>query len=145
MGLVLACLVGGVAIAAYFGVRTGRISVLQLQMQLSSTTSVSVHNLADDPVTVRLTQLDGAEGPSEWESERLEPFDSGSYGRIPTGRLEVAFTTSGAPPSQTCTLQTSRGDAFLFVIVPEGIAVVEEGGSPQSGDALRVDRSVLCQ
>lgn len=138
---VLVVLAGG----GYWAIQSGRLSAMQLQSRISGEASILIYNLADGPLEARLVQLDSAEGENSLGGETLNQFESGGYGALEPNRYQLTFNTSGAPPPQTCTMQLARGDAYVFVAVPEGITIVNERANQTTADDLDVAVSSLCR
>ncbi len=145
--LILVVALAALAGVGYFAVKTGAVSLMQLEATIQGVGEISVVNTSDAELTVRYVQLETEDGdPSALETDRLAPLDVGGLGAMPKGRYNIEFSAEGGnPPPVTCTLVMGRGDKFTFFAVPQGIVVAREGfSSPDRADLL-VESSSLCR
>ena len=144
--ITLFVLVGIIAVVGgggYWAVSSGRMSLVQLQNRIEGVGSISIYNLSDDLVRVRVSNLDD---PDEiGQSESIESFDISAFGSLPTGRNLVDFEASDQRGNASCSILLDRGDSYVFVVVPEGIAVTSDGVDQETADDLDIATSEVCR
>ncbi len=144
---VIICLVAVVGGGGYYLYSTGQISRRTIQNAIGmGYGEISVVNIADEPVDINLTRLDTEDGePNSVNSDEIEPLGISGFGSIEPGHYEFELTTPSGQPGGICRMRIGSGDSFQFVVVPEGIAITQEGVSSQNPDEIDMATSALCQ
>ncbi|MBT8395715.1 MAG: hypothetical protein HKO65_06555 [Gemmatimonadetes bacterium] len=132
--------------AGYVAMKTGYLNPMQIARWFEPTPGeVSLVNLTDGDMTVRLVRLDTESGLEEGEGiVRVESMSiDGLGGLVPGGRFRLEIQ-GPARASGQCVLQIERGETYRAVAVPEGIALTRQGWEARSAAALRMETSPLC-
>ena len=126
-------------VAGFLLLRSGFISPAALQARLSGVGSVTVVNISDGELQVRISG-----GDEMSDSTTIESFDIDGFGALEPGRYTVVLEAfSNAPPTLLCELDLSRGEDYQFVAVPEGIAVTVDDDATSAAE-VDASTSSLC-
>jgi hypothetical protein len=137
--LIIIVLVLIAGLGGFLLIRSGNISLTALQARLSGVGSVTVVNITDDPLQVRITGAD-----ETGDSTTIEALDIDGFGALEPGAYSVVIeATNGVPPRLECNLDLARGEDYQFVAVPDGIAVTVDD-SAQTADEIDAATSSLC-
>ncbi len=108
---------------------------------------VSVNNLRDDAIRVKITKLDVEDDSFTVLGEQtLSAFDVRAFTVTDSGRYSAAFTLASDGTSiGACTLRVRSGDQYQFIALPDGIMINRENNPPSNGTDLVVATSALCR
>jgi hypothetical protein len=110
------------------------------------TGEIMVVNTNEVPLQVKVIGFEGANGEELGSpEEELAPFAITTFASLPPGSYQMLFSFSLANPLElSCSLELSNDSRYEFIAVPEGIAVLEDDFTPQSGTEVDVLSSPLC-
>ena len=146
-------LIGGLAVvvlavAGYFLLTSGAINQRELLNRLGmGTGEISVVNTTETDLSTTLTQMEGTESgtPEILDTMQAAALEIKVFAEIQPGRYELAFSSADHDAlNQTCRLQIKSGEVYQFVLIPEGIAVTEEGYEPAGPNEVNTQTSPLC-
>ena len=132
----------GLAAIGYYLYSTG---VIDKRTFLNiGTGEINIINTTESSLSARLTRLDTETGePAEVNSVDLGSYEIGGLAYIDAGRYRLDI--EGTPVEGSCTMMIGGGDLFRVVAVPEGIAIIEEGGNQANAEELNMATSSLCR
>lgn len=146
LGLIILCaLLGG---GIYFGLQSGAVTQdALLTLAGMGSAHVTVNNFRDEPVSVKIIQLDVKEDsfPSQTDMQ-LNAFDIRTFSASNAARYRATFAlTSDGTSLGECVMQIRSGDQYQFIALPDGIMVNRENNPPTLGTDLVVATSTLCR
>jgi hypothetical protein len=148
----LLCCLSLAGAAAFYLYSTGQSgSNLSLMGYYYSFTTgdVSVVNLTDGDLEVRIDMLEAAPGMSmetEFnERNTLESFEISGFGTVPAGSHLVVFNSPQFPVELSCRLRIQNGEDVQFVAVPEGITITSDRYPAITAEELNILTSGKCR
>ena len=98
------------------------------------TAKITIVNTNEVPLLLNITPQDESlGGGAESQPQELTPYEYFNFTNIPPGVYLFSFSfNAGQPIELSCRIRFLDYSHVLFVVVPEGIAVVEENFEPQS-------------
>ena len=111
------------------------------------TAKITIVNTNEVPLLLNITPQDESlGGGAESQPQELTPYEYFNFTNIPPGVYLFSFSfNAGQPIELSCRIRFLDYSHVLFVVVPEGIAVVEENFEPQSVQDMDVRTSPLCE
>lgn len=146
LSILSCCCLAALGVGGYFLLQSGAISQRKImEMAGRAPGEVSILNLSDESLSVRLTTL---EVKDDTQKPLLETFSVNTLEMDGTelgpGRFRVDFTPRTAKPA-SCTLRLESGEVYQFTATTKGFLVTNEKRPAKSGSDLKVETSPLCK
>jgi len=105
-----------------------------------NTTELTVDlSLAGGP---RVAEGEAFTGSAEAQEQQFTPYEIFNFSSLPPGDYDFTFTYGTA--QYACTLHFEQNSKYHVIIVPEGIALLDENSPPQTAAEVNILNSPLC-
>lgn len=145
LGLVVVC--GLLAIGGFLAFQNGALTTDTLLAAAGMGPGhVSVNNFRDEPIAVKIIELDVKEDSSPSQTDmQLNAFDVRTMSTSNNARYRATFTLASDGSSLgECVMRVRSGDQYQLIALPDGIMVNRENNPPTLGTDLVVTTSTLC-
>ena len=106
---------------------------------------VRMLNLRDETVNVRGVRLDAKAAKPEEGALDTPSGERRSFANLRSGRYRLTFSTPEGGALGECTLKLRNNEAYDFIAVEHGLAVVRNGAKADDVAELDVLTSTLCK